>query len=157
MAEPNRPIYHQATALNKNRPFIFTLRDKDRRVSQGLVKKKKGVSSPQISSSAWSYLPLLSPDSPAVSLSASLAGLTSYSFSSTPFYSPCPAAQCLLGPLRHSIIPLTTPSLHPILSSPSLSLLSPHTLSLLTVAQDAAHSSWSLAVILPKLFIGKVG
>lgn len=32
--------------------------------------------------------------------------------SSTPFSSPCSAAQCLWGPLRHSIIPLTTTSLH---------------------------------------------
>jgi len=35
---------------------------------------------------------------------------------STPFSSPCLAAQCLQGPPRHSIIPLTTPSLQP--SSP---------------------------------------
>lgn len=46
--------------------------------------------------------------------------------SSTPFSSPCLAALCLQGPLRHSIIPLTTPFLlSPPHSSP-LSLCTPY-------------------------------
>lgn len=116
-------------------------RDKDWRVSQGLVKRCVITTAPlwawlAICNSPWRYLPLLSLDSPAVSLSASLTGLTSSSL--LPHHFPPPVLlpsvyEDLWGIL---LFPWQQPrsTLHPtlFLSPSSLSLPFFHTL---------AHSS----------------
>lgn len=59
-----------------------------------------------------------------------LSGLTSSPPLPHHFSCPCPAAQCLRGPLRHSIIPLTTPLPHSFsLCPPYLSHFPSHTAS----------------------------